>query len=329
MQIGEKNKMKDLISIVVPIYKVEKYLPKCIDSIINQTYKNLEIILVDDGSPDRCGEICDEYAKTDRRIKVIHKENGGVSDARNVGIDIANGEYLGFVDSDDYLEHDFCEKMHMKLKEEKVDWIACNFKKFGESEIIISKTITADCLITDKEKILEDFLTGYHYPRVVWGKLFKKEMLDKYSFKNIKIGEDTCCIMDVMLKTKSVYLYNYSGYNYFSRPDSASMRREFNKSEFDRLIVFDYIMEICRENFCKYYNLIASKKAGLLCNFYNAAYCLQDEKSRKEYIQNITKEINKIDMKKVNIPCKTRMQLYAIMHLRGIYNLMLSIRMNN
>ena len=100
--------MKPLISIIVPIYNVEAYLAKCINSIINQTYGNLEIFLVDDGSPDRCGLICDEYAKQDARIKVIHKKNGGLSDARNVAIDVAKGEYITFVDSDDYVANDVC-----------------------------------------------------------------------------------------------------------------------------------------------------------------------------------------------------------------------------
>ena len=94
------------VSIIVPVYKVEKYLRKCIDSIINQTLKDIEIILVDDGSPDNCGKICDEYAAKDTRIKVIHKENGGLSSARNAGMEVAEGEYIGFVDSDDWIESD-------------------------------------------------------------------------------------------------------------------------------------------------------------------------------------------------------------------------------
>ena len=101
---------KPLISVIVPIYKVEKYLNKCVDSIINQTYKNLEIILVDDGSPDSCPDICDKYEKKDNRVKVIHKKNGGLSDARNAGLDIANGEYISFIDSDDEIEASFVEK---------------------------------------------------------------------------------------------------------------------------------------------------------------------------------------------------------------------------
>ena len=107
---------KDLISVIVPVYKVEKYLEKCIESIIKQTYTNLQIILVDDGSPDNCGKICDEYAKKDSRIEVIHKINGGLSDARNVGINRANGRYIGFVDSDDYVEPDYLEQLLNNFK---------------------------------------------------------------------------------------------------------------------------------------------------------------------------------------------------------------------
>lgn len=120
-----KERKDELISVVVPIYNVEKYIEKCIDSIINQTYTNLEIILVDDGSPDKCGKICDEYAKRDKRIKVIHKENGGVSSARNIGLDNLNGEYVTFIDADDYISNNYCEELLNALKTENADCVAC------------------------------------------------------------------------------------------------------------------------------------------------------------------------------------------------------------
>ena len=143
--IGES--MTDLVSVIVPIYKVEKYLGKCVDSIINQTYKNLEIILVDDGSPDNSGKICDEYAKKDNRIKVIHKENGGLSSARNAGLDVATGEFIAFVDSDDRIHLDFVEKLYRAIKEENADIASCYVESFikklllkarGSSSIIIT-----------------------------------------------------------------------------------------------------------------------------------------------------------------------------------------------
>ena len=117
---------EDLISIVIPVYKVEKYLEKCIESVLKQTYTNLQIILVDDGSPDNCGKICDEYAKRDSRIDVIHKVNGGLSEARNVGISKAKGRYIGFVDSDDYIKENMYEILLNLIKEYNADASICN-----------------------------------------------------------------------------------------------------------------------------------------------------------------------------------------------------------
>ena len=124
------DEQNDLVSVIVPIYKVEEYLRECVDSIINQTYKNLEIILVDDGSPDKCGEICDEYARNDSRITVYHKENGGLSDARNYGIDRCNGEYITFVDSDDVLKSNFVETLMGLIEEYDADVAVSGVKNF-------------------------------------------------------------------------------------------------------------------------------------------------------------------------------------------------------
>ena len=115
-----------LLSVIVPVYKVEQYLEKCVDSILGQTFKNIEIILVDDGSPDNSGVICDEYAKKDHRIEVIHKSNGGVSNARNVAIEQANGEYLMFIDSDDIVSDDLCKVLFEMLKNNNADISICN-----------------------------------------------------------------------------------------------------------------------------------------------------------------------------------------------------------
>ena len=114
-----------LISIIVPVYNVEQYLSRCVDSLVNQTYHNIEIILVDDGSPDRSGEICDEYAKKDKRVKVIHQSNGGLSDARNTALDIAKGDYLMFVDSDDWIEPTMYEEMLSFMEKEQLDLVEC------------------------------------------------------------------------------------------------------------------------------------------------------------------------------------------------------------
>ena len=127
--------MNPLISVIVPIYKVEKYLDRCVESLINQTYKNLEIILVDDGSPDNSPAMCDNYAKKDSRIKVVHKKNGGLSDASNVGMSVATGEFISFIDSDDYVSDDFFEVLYNTMITEKSDIVECSVVKFYEDNL--------------------------------------------------------------------------------------------------------------------------------------------------------------------------------------------------
>ena len=235
--------MKDLISIVVPIYKVEKYLPKCIDSIINQTYKNLEIILVDDGSPDRCGEICDEYAKTDRRIKVIHKENGGASDARNVGIDIANGEYLGFVDSDDYIVSDMYEKLYTALKKSNSDMSICNVRytwennEHGESNCSLNikdEVLSGEQILC--EKMVKPNSWGFVVP---WNKLYKINLFDGVRYPKEKRTEDEFIIHELLMQCDKIVTITDELY-YYRQHDGSFMNQ---KSDIRRL---DFIEAILR-----------------------------------------------------------------------------------
>ena len=131
----------ELISIIVPVYKAEKYLSECIDSIISQTYENFELILIDDGSPDNSGKICDEYAEKDKRIKVIHKENAGVSSARNIGLDNASGEYIAFIDSDDFVDKQYLEKLHCNLKHNDADISLCRLSYYKKDVANIRREI--------------------------------------------------------------------------------------------------------------------------------------------------------------------------------------------
>lgn len=182
-----------LVSIIVPIYKVEPYLRRCLDSIVNQTYTNLEIILVDDGSPDGCPQICDEYAAKDNRIVVIHKENGGLSDARNAGLDICKGEYISFVDSDDLLDLKAME--YMLNTGTDVDIVISNVKMFINDEEISNSNKT-HCnsssfkIIGSDDLLLRLCKDGDAYLRSAWGKLFKKELFFNIRFPKGKLYED-------------------------------------------------------------------------------------------------------------------------------------------
>ena len=180
----------ELISVIVPIYKVEKYLKKCVDSIINQTYKNLEIILVDDGSPDNCPKICDEYAKQDSRIKVIHLENGGAGRARNIGYSFASGEFISFIDSDDVISCDFYEYLY-GLFETDVDITECEYIEFDTEEV--------DFSVNEKNKIekysmtdaMDAHIKDKMFKQVIWNKLYRRKVADDVKFpENSKIDDE-------------------------------------------------------------------------------------------------------------------------------------------
>lgn len=192
---------KNCISIIVPVYMVEQYLNRCVNSIINQTYGNLEILLVDDGSLDDCPSMCDIWAKKDERIKVIHKKNGGLSDARNKGIDEATGEYLLFVDSDDYLEEDACEKLLCTMKKTDADFVVGVIREIRDNNIFYQKNdnilfyrrdIENKLIIRGVGKIFRDLLTD---------KLSKP--INVYVFINIVqniLGKEAVRIVNILLE---------------------------------------------------------------------------------------------------------------------------------
>ena len=214
--------MQDLISVIVPVYKVEKYLKRCVDSILAQTYPCLEVILVDDGSPDGCPAICDEYAREDRRVRVIHKENGGLSDARNAGIDAAKGNFLGFIDSDDYVHPRFYELLLQALKEEGADIAGCDVKKIYETGTVEEE---------EKEAVRSEIYSGreatanlydaqlYLKSVVIWNKLYKKELFKDVRFPKVKLHEDEFTSYRLLYQSKSVVYIDRAYYFYFQRED--------------------------------------------------------------------------------------------------------------
>ena len=218
-------KEEELISVIIPVYNVEKYLNKCLDSVISQTYNNIEIILIDDGSPDKCGVICDEYSKKDKRIKVIHKNNEGVSIARNLGIEKAKGEYITFIDSDDYVEKNYIETLYKMCKKNNSDMSICGTIDVNETGKIVSESKKINKNMTNVEA-LQELLEEKHFNNVVWAKLYKLSLLDNIKFKeNIKIAEDIDVIYKVLDKTTKVSIdTNNILYYYRIRKNSVTQR---------------------------------------------------------------------------------------------------------
>ena len=213
--------MNPLISVIVPVYKVEPYLRKCVDSILAQTYTNLEVILVDDGSPDNCGAICDAYAAKDSRVKVIHKENGGQSSARNAGLQVMRGEYVSFVDSDDWLAEDLYESI-MAFAPFSAALFGCTYVDDETGEIRTKQACYESGELIwaeDAEQIgelVKNSLFGY-----AWNKIFRADVVKSLSYPIALLREDLLFNMAAFSRTGRIFLHNHIGYYYRQRVGSA------------------------------------------------------------------------------------------------------------
>ena len=248
----------ELISVIVPIYNVDKYLEKCLDSIINQTYKKIEIILVDDGSTDNCGDICDRYKINDDRIIVIHKNNEGLSSARNKGIDVAKGELIAFVDSDDFLEYDMLEKLNENLNLFNSDLSICNYFyiKGKRSNVRINENFKYCFDVANKNKFLNLHNKYGKITVVSWNKLYKKKLFDGVRYPNGKIYEDDYIICDLLDKAERVSYTLTPLYNHVYRKNS--IFNSFDISHFDRIEAFN--KKISFFNNKKYYDLVLKEE---------------------------------------------------------------------
>lgn len=230
------------ISIIVPVYKVDKYLNRCVESIVNQTYKDLEIILIDDGSPDSCPVLCDEWAKRDNRIKVIHKQNAGVSAARNAGIEIATGDYIGFVDSDDYIQPQMFEKLLKNITDNKSQLAVCGLFK-DELQI---KADNCQCAASDAALAMLFNIIDYPYfEGYVWNKLYDSEIIKVNNLRfdiSLKMSEDTLFNFKYLQYADKVSILNSSEYHYVYRAMSVMNNKNLD-NDFKMIALIDYFID--------------------------------------------------------------------------------------
>jgi len=272
----------DLISIIVPVYNVEQYLDKCMESIVHQTYKNIEIILIDDGSTDNSSEKCDDWAEKDNRIIVIHKENGGVSSARNRGLKEAKGRYIGFVDPDDYIDKDMYRKMYEEIQKDNIDFVFCDFnvisfdKKKKDSEI-------NKCSVEIMDKY-QAFLECFPFNGYVWKGLFITERLKNICFDTkIYIAEDLVFIIEYISKCEKDIIYiREKLYNYVTRKDSAVFQKSNFKSkalkrQIDMLSTLKYTEKIIVEN-CKEKEIIQKIESKMVSYYWIIIYPMINER---------------------------------------------------
>jgi glycosyltransferase involved in cell wall biosynthesis len=219
------NTDKPLISVIIPVYKTEKYLKTCVESVCESDYKNLQIILVDDGSPDKCPEMCDELALGDSRIEVIHKENGGLSDARNAALDIAQGNYVTFIDSDDLIKKDMISDMYDIAVKENCDIVKTGMIMTEDEK---DEGVNGDYIVVDKRQALGRIYTDPPSIVTICGKLFKLSLFDGLRFPVGMLNEDEYLTPRLFYRCERIALSEKTGYLYMQRPDESIMRSGFS-----------------------------------------------------------------------------------------------------
>ena len=281
------------ISVIIPVYNTEKYLEKCVSSVLSQTYKELEIILIDDGSNDSSGEICDELEKTDSRIIVLHQSNAGPSSARNAGIDAATGNYLGFVDSDDWIEPQMYEFLYERLLSGKADISCCNIRRRrGEEEIPIIKDLSLDAVFSGYEAALRALDDNEKIIFSLDNKLFRKELFDGIRLQVGTFFEDFQIIPELLMKAETVICSGLPLYNYYESQGS-TLRGEYSLKLFDYVKVcrnnIDFYREYCPEGYDRIREIYIGKCLDIVFRSFNNR---EWDINRAEIIKDLKKMAN-------------------------------------
>jgi glycosyltransferase involved in cell wall biosynthesis len=257
-----------LVSVIVPVYKVEPYLRKCVDSIIAQTYTNLEIILVDDGSPDDCGKICDEYAERDERVRVVHKENGGLSDARNAALDIMRGEYVAFVDSDDWVLPNYVKDMYENLLkyESDISLSGTVYVYENDKKNMVLAINNVDGLYTQKEAVENLFYQKGIYPSA-YSKLYKAELFKNIRYPKGRLNEDSAITYKIFCICDKISFSKASNYYYLQRTGSIE-NSGFLHRRMDAIDIVDEMLAWISENKPEYKNAAVCRFIGMNLRIY-------------------------------------------------------------
>ncbi len=244
MNKDKEYKKQELISIIIPVFQAEKYIKRCLDSVVNQSYKNLEIILINDGSTDKSEEIIKRYMENDERIKLLYQTNQGAGAARNNGLDVATGTYIGFVDSDDWIEPDMYEYLYRIIKEENADIAACDFISTSTTGSKINNKETEKLKCMNQEEVMKFFfrVNGEKSFYAVWNMLYKKSMIENCRFPEGKITEDLLFNYWAYSNCKKYVLSNQKKYYYFYNTEGVT-RKELGKTDFALLTNWDIIIK--------------------------------------------------------------------------------------
>lgn len=310
----------DLISVIVPVYNVEKYLENCVDSIIKQTYKNIEIILVDDGSSDNSGNLCDNFMENDSRIKVYHKKNGGLSDARNYGIKKANGSYITFIDSDDTIDNDYIEYLFSLIEKYHVDLSICTYSVITDDKKI--SYIDEDIEVKlDKITALKELLCENKFSVSACAKIYKKELFYNIEFPKGKLCEDNGTTYKLIEKCDYVAYGSKSKYNYYKRSNSI-MTSSFNERKFDLIDLVDNMKDELEIKYPELHDVILKKQ--ILARFSILRQIVLSDYKNEEKINEIINFImqnKKFILKNKNISKREKIALISLMFGKNVFKM--------
>lgn len=315
-----------LISVIVPVYKVEKYLKRCVESIVNQTYDNLEVILVDDGSPDHCPAMCDVWKDKDDRIKVIHKSNGGLSDARNAGMEVANGELIGFVDSDDWIAPDMYQCLYETMKADNSDIAACGVEMLWEDGTLSQRLTQTGSCVLNREEAMDALIEESWLKQPVWYKLYKTDLIRNILFPVGKYHEDVFWSYQAIGTAERVSVTDHVGYYYWQRNGSI-MGEKYSLKRLDAIEALEQRQDYLESNFPK---LATKARCSLWFScIYHGQKILQNLATREQtsalqYINNVLKRhlfssgsLNELSRKEIFWIRIARVSLMAACRIRN------------
>lgn len=328
----QKNTTEEaLISVIVPVYNTKAYLQKCVHSIMNQAYKNLEIILVDDGSTDGSNALCDSFCTMDSRIRVIHQENQGVSAARNAALDTANGDYIGFVDSDDWIEPEMYQKLYELITEEEADIACCGYRNIKEGKVIDYSD--GRVRIYNAAQMLDTIFTGHDQCRMapaVWNRLYKRKLFDGIRFENLCKYEDKVINIYLLQHVRKAVFLNKAYYNYVYRTNSLTAA-EKNYRDIDDYIKSNHkIIDILKKEMCR--KSLEKFSFNYFCSILDN-YCTTRKKGKDKRLPDLLKkELRQISNKKLryaiyqkDVRKKDRLHLWIATYSPQLYYLLLKI----
>lgn len=280
------------ISVIVPVYNVERYLPRCINSILNQTFPDFELILVDDGSSDNCPFLCDEFQSKDKRVKTIHKQNGGLSSARNAGIELAEGEYISFIDSDDWIESNMLQELYELAVSNKADVVECAFQRVEEDELP-QKLCNNTPHISERsgEFAIMALYLGEGATPVVWNKLYKRQIFNKLRFPVGMNYEDSYLMPQIVYAANKVVYTTYVGYYYFQRCGSIT-KSEFSVKNTDKILAYEGVRYFLLKN--GLYRALAYNDATLAFVMIKTIEKLKKSKLDDELAKTLQKDFDRL-----------------------------------